>query len=81
MVFRLRHSPHNDLLNLAAYHRQVRNGLAHGKPAKTTENCEDEAGLKKAMRAQCDLYLNPSDAEALYIQVKALRTEPFKAAK
>lgn len=61
--------------------RRIRNDLAHGKPMIRAAKSGNPAELKLAMSASWDAYLNPDAVESLYSEVRALRTELFKAAK
>ncbi|MCA8143578.1 hypothetical protein [Burkholderia multivorans] len=60
--------------------RQIRNGLAHGKPQQRNAKAANLDGLKYAMQAPWDSYLDPATVEALYGQVVALRRLFFDAA-
>ncbi|MGV7242465.1 hypothetical protein [Caballeronia sp. M23-90] len=61
--------------------REIRNGLAHGKPIVRNAGAADRDELKIAMQAPWDGYLDPDTVEVLYGQVIELRKVLFAAAK
>ncbi|KWB64156.1 hypothetical protein WL38_20285 [Burkholderia ubonensis] len=61
--------------------REIRNGLAHGKPRQRVASAANRTELKEAMLAPWDGYLDPKTVAALYAQVVALRKILFDVAE